>query len=259
MSLSQHRHREPTVGEMANYLNLAVKEPLERERRVARRPRARRKVRPTAGGKLDLQNKKVRAIVAAARRLFIDEWIASPSMDRVAATAGVSKATLYVYFPDREHLLVALVEHEMASSGVQLLWEPGAKVTDIRTALRGIAGRLMTFFLSLRSSDRPFHRLLEDLTRDRPDLGPRFFAAGPGRIRQQLVSFLTMANARHLLAVPNIELAAMQFISLVHGDLHVRKMLAMPRPTKKQLNAMVEGAVRVFLAAYGPPFLIAAT
>jgi hypothetical protein len=25
----------------------------------------------------------------------------------------------------------------------------------------------------------------------------------------------------------------------------------MPRPTKKELNAMVEGAVRVFLAAYG--------
>jgi TetR/AcrR family transcriptional repressor of mexJK operon len=217
---------------------------------MARRRRA-GKVRATGRGKLDFQNKKVRAILAAARRLFIDEWIASPSMDRVAATAGVSKATLYVYFPDREHLLIALVEHEIASSGVQLLWEPGAEVTDIRAALRGIAGRLMTFFLALRSNNPLFHRLLEDLTRERPLLGPRFFAAGPGRVRQQLVFFLTMANTRHLLAVPNVELAAMQFISLVHGDLHVRKILAMPRPTKKELNAMVEGAVRVFLAAYG--------
>jgi TetR/AcrR family transcriptional regulator, mexJK operon transcriptional repressor len=209
------------------------------------------KVRASARGKLNLQNKKVRAIVAAARRLFIDEGIAAPSMDLIATTAGVSKATLYVYFPDREHLLVALVEHEIASCGVQLLWEPGTEVTDIGAALRGIAGRLMTFLLALRSNDRPFHRLLEDLTRDRPHLGPQFFAAGPGRVRQQLVSFLTMANTMHLLAVPNVELAAMQFTSLVHGDLHVRKMLAMPRPTKRQLDAMVEGAVGVFLAAYG--------
>jgi TetR/AcrR family transcriptional repressor of mexJK operon len=208
-------------------------------------------VRTTGGRKLDFQNKKVRAIIAAARRLFIDEWIASPSMDLIATTAGVSKATLYVYFPDREHLLVALVEHEIASHGGQLLWQPGTEATDIRAALRDIAGRLMTFFLALRSNDPLFHRLLEDLTRTRPLLGPRFFAAGPGKVRHQLSSFLTMANTKHLLAVPNVELAATQFISLVHGDLHVRKMLAMPRPTKKQLNAMVEGAVRVFLAAYG--------
>jgi len=235
---------------MINYLNLGATGPLGRERRVARH-RARKKVRASAAGKLNLQNKKVRAIVAAARRLFIDAGIAAPSMDLIATTAGVSKATLYVYFPDREHLLVALVEHEIASCGVQLLWEPGTEVTDIGAALRGIAGRLMTFFLAFRSNDRPFHRLLEDLTRDRPHLGPQFFAAGPGKVRQQLVSFLTMANTRHLLAVPNVELAAMQFTSLVHGDLHVRKMLAMPRPTKRELNAMVEGAVRVFLAAYG--------
>src|SRR3984957_6543350 len=227
---------------MINYINLGATEPLGRERRVARH-RARKKVRASAAGKLNLQNKKVRAIVAAARRLFIDEGIAAPSMDLIATTAGVSKATLYVYFPDREHLLVALVEHEIASCGVQLLCEPGTEVTDIGAALRGIAGRLMTFFLAFRSNDRPFHRLLEDLTRDRPHPGPQFFAAGPGKVRQQLVSFLTMANTKHLLAVPNVELAAMQFTSLVHGDLHVRKMLAMPRPTKRQLNAMVEGAV----------------
>jgi TetR/AcrR family transcriptional repressor of mexJK operon len=235
---------------MTNSIDLGAARPPGRERRLAR-PRRAGNVRPTGGRKLDFQNKKVRAIIAAARRLFIDEWIASPSMDLIATTAGVSKATLYVYFPDREHLLVALVEHEIASNGVQLLWEPGTEVTDIGAALRGIAGRLMTFFLALRSNDRPFHRLLEDLTRDRPHLGPRFFAAGPGRVRQQLVSFLTMAKTKHLLAVPNVELAAMQFTSLVHGDLHVRKMLAMPRPTKRELNAMVEGAVRVFLAAYG--------
>jgi hypothetical protein len=111
----------------------------------------------------------------------------------------------------------------------------------------------MAFFLALQSNDRTFYRLLEDLTLDRPDLGLRFFAAGPGRIRQQVVSFLRMAHARRLLSVPNAELAAMQFVSLVHGDLRMRKTLAMPPPTRKELNAIVEGAVQLFLAAHRRP------
>ena len=236
---------------MMNYKYMGTAESLERGRRALQRRRTKRKLRTEAAGKPDFQNKKVRAIIAAARRLFVDERLASPSMDLIAATAAVSKATLYVYFPDREHLLVALIEHEIESNVPGMLWEPGTEVTDIEADLRSIARRLMTFYLALQSNDRTFHRLLEDLTRDRPDLGLRFFAAGPGRVRQQVASFLRMANARKLLAVRNVELAAMQFVSLVHGDLRVRKMLAMPSPTRKELNAIVEGAVRLFLAAYG--------
>jgi TetR/AcrR family transcriptional repressor of mexJK operon len=235
-----------------NHRYLGTAPSLQRERRTPKRRRTKRKLRTDAAGKPDFQNKKVRAIISAARQLFVDERIASPSMDLIAATAAVSKATLYVYFPDREHLLVALIEHEIESMP-RVVWEPGAEVTDIEAGLRSIARRLMTFFLALQSNDRTFYRLLEDLTLDRPDLGLRFFAAGPGRIRQQVVSFLRMANARRLLSVPNAELAAMQFVSLVHGDLRMRKMLAMPPPTRKELNAIVEGAVQLFLAAHRRP------
>ena len=230
---------------------LGSAESLQRERRGVEPRRARRELRAHAPGKTDFQNKKVRAILAAARRLFIDERIASPSMDLIAATAAVSKATLYVYFPDREHLLVALIEHEMESTVPRVLWEPGTEVTDIEAALHSVARRLMTFFLTVLGNDHTFHRLVEDLSLHRPGLGLRFYAAGPGKIREQVVSFLRMANARHLLAVRNVELAAMQFISLVHGDLRVRKTLAMRLPTRQERDAIVDGSVRVFLAAYG--------
>ena len=232
---------------------MGTTESLKRERRALVRRHTKRKLRSHAADNPDFQNRKVRAIICAARRLFVDERMASPSMDLIAATAAVSKATLYVYFPDREHLLVALIEHEIESNVPGMLWEPGTEVTNIEAGLRSIARRLMTFFLTLQSNDRTFHRLLEDLTLDRPDLGLRFFAAGPGRIREQVESFLRMAIARHLLAVANVELAAMQFVSLVHGDLRMRKTLAMPPPTRKELNAIVEGAVQLFLAAYGRP------
>jgi TetR/AcrR family transcriptional regulator, mexJK operon transcriptional repressor len=221
------------------------------ERRKSRTHRVRRVVRPDGADNPDFENKKVRAILAAARRLFVDEHLASPSMDLIAATAGVSKATIYVYFPDRERLLVALIEREIESTVPGVLWESEIEVTDIEAELRGIARRLMTVFLTFLGNDRTFHRLVEDLSLHSPGLGLKFYAAGPGRIRQQIVSFLKMANARRLLAVPNVELAAMQLTSLVHGDLRIRKTLAMPLPSRQECNAIVDGSVRVFLAAYG--------
>ncbi len=251
-SLSQHQDRGSTIRKMSNYINLGAARSLGREIGVAR-PRARRKVRATAGGKPDFQNKKVRAIIAAARQLFVDDGIASPSMDLIAATAAVSKATLYVYFPDRARLLVALIEHEMDSRVPGVLWEPGTDVADVEAGLRAIARHLMTVFLTLRGSDRTFHRLLEDLSHSCPGLGLRFYAAGWGKIHQQVASFLRMANTRQLLAVSDVELAATQLMSLVLGDLRVRKTLAMPLPTKKERSSIVEGSVLVFLAAYGRP------
>ena len=223
----------------------------KRERRVTGGHRVKRNVRTAAAGKPDFQNKKVRAIITAARRLFVDEHVVSPSMDLIAATAAVSKATLYVYFPDREHLLVALIDNEIESNVPRLLWESDTEVRDIEAGLLSIARRLMTFFVAVQGNDRTFHRLVEELSLHRPGLGLRFYAAGPERIRQQVASFLRMANARHLLAVPNLELAALQFVSLVQGDLRMRKTLSMPLPTRKELNAIVEGAVRLFLAGYG--------
>ena len=172
-------------------------------------------------------------------------------MDLIAATAAVSKATLYVYFTDRERLLVALIEHEIQSTVPRVLWESGSEVTDIEATLREIARRLLTAFLTFLGHDHVFLRLVEDLSLHSPGLGLRLYAAGPGKIRQQVVDFLTLAHTRQLLDVPDVERAAMQLISLVHGDLRVRKTLAMPLPDRQERNEIVDSSVRMFLAAYG--------
>ena len=52
---------------------------------------------------------KMTRIEAAARRLFREEGMASVSMERIAAAAGVSKVTLYKYYGDRQSLARKLV------------------------------------------------------------------------------------------------------------------------------------------------------
>ena len=53
---------------------------------------------------------KADTILDGAMAEFLDCGYAAASMDRVAAAAGVSKATVYRYFQDKESLFAALVE-----------------------------------------------------------------------------------------------------------------------------------------------------
>lgn len=61
-------------------------------------------------GLLELNEKAVQ-ILQGAMQEFLHYGYAGTSMDRVAATAGVSKPTVYSYFRDKEGLFQALVKY----------------------------------------------------------------------------------------------------------------------------------------------------
>lgn len=62
--------------------------------------------------KIDFTDKtdKVDAILAGAMQEFLTHGYAATTMDRVTEAAGVSKATVYSYFQDKEGLFTALIE-----------------------------------------------------------------------------------------------------------------------------------------------------
>jgi AcrR family transcriptional regulator len=57
-----------------------------------------------------LSEEKVEAILSGAMQEFLMHGYAATTMDRVTAAAGVSKATVYSYFQDKEGLFTALIE-----------------------------------------------------------------------------------------------------------------------------------------------------
>src|SRR5260370_20196753 len=69
-----------------------------------------------------------RAIIDAARAVFAERGLTGFAMAEVAARAGVVKGTLYLYWPTREELLLAVLE--------ELLWawmaELDARLDDLR-------------------------------------------------------------------------------------------------------------------------------
>ncbi|HEY0838045.1 MAG TPA: TetR/AcrR family transcriptional regulator [Azospirillum sp.] len=86
-------------------------------------------------------------IVDAALEVFADRGFAATRLEDVAARAGVSKGTLYLYFPNKEELFKAVIRSaiipnlEMAE---RLLAEfPGPAFDILERLLSGIAGKVM--------------------------------------------------------------------------------------------------------------------
>jgi AcrR family transcriptional regulator len=66
---------------------------------------------------------KRQEIVEIAARLFEELGYERTSMSAIAARVGGSKATLYGYFPSKEELLSAVLDHQVSQTTDQLLQE----------------------------------------------------------------------------------------------------------------------------------------
>jgi TetR/AcrR family transcriptional regulator, regulator of autoinduction and epiphytic fitness len=76
-------------------------------------------------------------ILDGAMQEFLARGYAAASMDRVAAAAGVSKATVYSHFGDKEKLFKALVE-QMAKQRMQSILSHMDESLEPRQALRNL-------------------------------------------------------------------------------------------------------------------------
>ncbi|MDJ0798865.1 MAG: TetR/AcrR family transcriptional regulator [Calothrix sp. MO_167.B12] len=86
---------------------------------------------------------KVGQILQGAMQEFLEHGYAGTSMDKVAAAAGVSKATVYSYFQDKEGLFKALIEQRARKKFQSILGkqslEGKPKITLRQLAVKALA------------------------------------------------------------------------------------------------------------------------
>jgi TetR/AcrR family transcriptional regulator, mexJK operon transcriptional repressor len=194
----------------------------------------------------DRAQAKRAAILAAARALFQERGFAGTPTDAVVARAGVSKETLYRYYPSKDRLLVAVMQ-DMAVEGV-LSAPPtplpdGAGHEELVAALSALAGAILDRMLA--PEYLALARLVLAESGRCPDLADTFRRAVPDTGAAGIRRVLADAQQRGLLR-PDVDLAAAghQFVSpllawglsaLIGGDFR--------RPTP----ADVQTAIRLFL------------
>ncbi|EJL48561.1 MULTISPECIES: TetR/AcrR family transcriptional regulator [unclassified Rhizobium] len=192
---------------------------------------------------------KRKQILDGARRVFMKLGFDAASMNDVTREAGVSKGTLYVYFANKEELFTAMMESERAAF-VASVRNTLKQSSDPDVALHDFG---MTFVSHL-TEDKVINAMRTVIgVRDRmPHLCQRFFT-GPENIRTVLKDFLTSQVEAGRFEIDDIELAARQFLELCGGSFFKLRLFGDmdAPPPREEMDRVVNGAIRVFTAAYG--------
>ncbi|MDA9207744.1 TetR/AcrR family transcriptional regulator [Octadecabacter sp.] len=194
------------------------------------------------------RGRKFDQVLEGARDIFMSDGFEGASVDDIARAAGVSKATLYSYFPDKRLLFMEVAKSEcirQADSAVETI-DPDAPVATILTEA---AWQMVNFFTS-EFGQRVFRLCVAESDRF-PELGREFYDSGPALVRDRLIEFMKCAMERDELKIDDLPLAADQFSELCKADLFPRMVFSMDNAfDDTQKKRIVDGAVRTFLAAY---------
>ena len=197
-----------------------------------------------------IDSAKARQIIDGARKVFLADGFDGASMNDIARVAGVSKGTIYAHFASKDALFAALVREDRRAQAEQL----GAYDDHdgpVPQVLRRMGVSLMQVMLD------PAHiaqvRTVTAVAAKFPEIGRAFYDAGPQFGQDRMSAWLRRKAETGELAVADADSAAVHYINLVQGVLF-RKMLFAnaAAPGLAEIEATVESAVRVFLAAYGP-------
>ncbi|WP_045836671.1 TetR/AcrR family transcriptional regulator [Hyphomicrobium sp. 99] len=210
----------------------------------------RRGGRPAAG----TDPQKRRQILEGAGRVFSTTGFDASSMSDVAREARVSKATLYVYFQDKEHLFTAICA-ERRDRNISEIISLLDTEKPFKTGLTAFGVELLTIM------SQPFviaaHRIVIGVAERMPEVGTEFFECGAKRVASAVAKYLDHHIAAGGLKIPDTYFAAMQFLELIQASI-IRPRLfgAITEPaSREEIENNVASALAMFLAAYGTPEL----
>jgi AcrR family transcriptional regulator len=192
---------------------------------------------------------KAQHIIRAAREAFLDTGYGETTMDQVARAAGVSKATLYAHFTNKQALFGAVIAEE-CNRTASALFDPGIDNTDVRRVLARLGRNFCDMVLDpVKLSG---YRVVVAEAGRFPELGEAFYRAGPARTISSLAEYLERMNALGVLDVPHARLAASQFLGMIKADHYMRRLFGIADgPGDPSPADAVDAAVEVFLRAYG--------
>lgn len=206
----------------------------------------RRGGRPAAG----TDPQKRRQILDGAHRIFSELGFDATSMSDVARSAQVSKATLYVYFQDKEHLFTAICAEQRDRNIAEKL-----ALLDINQPVPEVLGRFGFEILSILAQPMVVaaHRIVIGVAERMPEIGSEFYEAGPVRVINAVADYLDHHVAAGRLSIPDTRLAAAQFCEVIQGGMVKARLygvLSEP-PPREEIEKNVASGLALFLKGYG--------
>ena len=200
-------------------------------------------------------SRKRSAILDAATELFLTREYAGTSMEDIASAAAVSKQTVYKHFGDKETLFreVALGSVGPVGGAFQTKVAATAEAIDVSTALHALARSYIDAVMSPMLLRRR-QLVLREAGRF-PDLAHMYHETGQRRTIDALSNAFGRLAERGELVIKDPRVAAAQFAFLIIGEPLDTAMFrgVGRRRTRRELHALADAGVDVFLAAYRSP------
>ena len=195
----------------------------------------------------DEDSSKRRQIMDGAHRVFMEQGFDGASMNEIARAAGVSKGTLYVYFPDKSRLFEAIVEQEVLEEG-KLAFNFDPTISAEKT-LRDF-GRAYIEVLC-RPGGGSNVRTVIGIAERMPEVGRSFYENVIEHTFNRFAEYLQARVKAGELIIADCTLASPQFLMMCQATLFQPYIFqAKPAPSRPQIERVVESATKIFLNMY---------
>lgn len=190
----------------------------------------------------------------AAARVFLRDGYTAASMEGVARAAGMSKRTLYQFFPSKAALFEETIAAALAPIALDTELE---REPDLHQALTGILIAAARHLLAERQIG--IFRLAIGERPCSPELAEATFRVLTSRGASALERRLTADTAAGRLRLERPEAAARMLYGMVLGSAQIRLLLGVRHfPDTAEITALAREAVRIFLdgalvSAHGGP------
>jgi len=195
------------------------------------------------------KGRKFDQVLNGAREVFMKDGFEGASVDDIAKTAGVSKATLYSYFPDKRLLFAEVAKsecHRQADAALDVITDDSTPAEVLYSA--GV--RMLEQFTS--EFGMSMFRICTAESERFPELGLRFYVSGPELVRTRLVEYFQAAVAKGQLDITDFDLAADQFAELCKASILPQLICGIKTSfTQDEIDRVLNGAVEMFMARHG--------
>ena len=197
------------------------------------------------------RDKRRRAIIEAARQLFLEKGYGATTLSDIVSRSGGSLSTLYELFENKSGLLRAVVEDACDD----LLSAIESATIDDKAPRDALS--IIAEYFSLRLADPELISILRVIATETvkfPELGAQFYASGPVAARRLIGDYLRRQQTLGLLIIDNAEEAATLFLQMLLGESHFRSLCGLPAwQSETQRQHHVTYIVGLFLQIHQSP------
>ncbi|MDP7704857.1 TetR/AcrR family transcriptional regulator [Mycobacterium sp. TY815] len=196
--------------------------------------------------------RKRKSILSAGQELFLAGGYHGTSVDAIAASAAVSKQTVYKHFGDKHELLMAIVDETLETTVSAFLDRVSAlaDTTDLQQDLTGLARDYLRAVL--QEPVVQLRRLVVGEANRLPELAALYYDRAPRRMLTAFAECFARLDRRGLLQIHEPDTAAEHFAFLVVGRCIDQALFCGGPAVESDLDVdhQAQSAVQVFLAGY---------